>query len=156
MPVDALPVPPDTPHAAVRLVIPAEPMAVRHALEQLFASVSPDLLPDDLRSSAEIVIAEVLNNIVEHAYAETQGNIELAVQPVPSGLYCMVSDLGTPMPDALLPGAVLPDLEAGAMPEGGFGWYMIRSLADDIRYDRINGVNRLTFRLQAEQMPPAA
>lgn len=138
----------------VRLVIPAEPMAVRHALEQLFSTVPPGLLPGDLRSSAEIVIAEVLNNIVEHAYAGAKGDIDLAVQPLRGGLRCSVTDRGAPMPDHTLPGALLPGRCAGELPEGGFGWFMIRALAQDIRYERIGAANRLTFWLGAEQSPP--
>lgn len=139
------------PPGVVRLVIPADPLAVRHALERLFSNFSPDILPNDLRCSAEIVIAEVLNNIVEHAYAGSQGDIELSVQPVSGGLWCSVTDQGTPMPDNKLPGAKAPDVQADDMPEGGFGWYMIHALAQGIRYARVGGKNRLTFHLRAEQ-----
>ncbi|WP_323038742.1 ATP-binding protein [Gemmobacter sp.] len=134
----------------VRLVIPAEPMAVRQALEQLFATVPPGLLPEDLRMSAEIVIAEVLNNIVEHAYAGSSGDIDLSVQPLHGGLRCSVTDHGAPMPDHRLPGGALPAWQPDDLPEGGFGWFMIQALAQDIRYDRIGATNRLTFWLPAE------
>lgn len=146
--------PPDmalpTDFGVVRLVIPAEPMAVRQALEQLFATVPPALLPDTLRMSAEIVIAEVLNNIVEHAYAGTSGDIDLSVHPVRGGLQCSVTDHGAPMPDNRLPDSGLPDCPPGDLPEGGFGWSLIHALAQDIRYDRIGATNRLTFWLAAD------
>ncbi len=140
----------------VRLVIPAEPMAVRLALEQLFSSVPALLLPDDLRSSAEIVIAEVMNNIVEHAYAGSTGNIDLSVQPERGGLRCLVTDHGRPMPEHSLPGAALPDFPPDNLPEGGFGWFMIHALAQDIRYERRGGANHLTFWLSGEQSAGAA
>ena len=35
----------------------------------------------------------------------------------------------------------------GALPEGGFGWLIIRRLAHDVRYLRQSGVNELSFRL---------
>ena len=31
------------------------------------------------------------------------------------------------------------------MPEGGFGWFMIHTLADSINYERIDDENRFTF-----------
>ena len=33
------------------------------------------------------------------------------------------------------------------MPEGGFGWLIIRQLAHDVRYARHEGVNQLSFRI---------
>jgi len=135
----------------VRLVFPAEPYAVRAALERLFAALPPGLLDDDARASAEIVITEVLNNIVEHAYAGVVGEIDLTIRPLEDGLHCMVTDRGTPLPDCALPGDGLPptDAEVGDLPEGGFGWYLIRTLSQDVTYLRIGSANRLTFRLPA-------
>ena len=135
--------------SGVRLVIPAEPMAVRQALLDLFAMAPTDHLPDDLRSTAEIVIAEVLNNIVEHAYAGTKGDIDLSIRPTCDGLWCTVIDHGAPMPGNALPVAVLPNSLAEDLPEGGFGWYLIRTLARDVRYDRKGPTNCLTFWLPA-------
>jgi serine/threonine-protein kinase RsbW len=35
----------------------------------------------------------------------------------------------------------------GDMPEGGFGWLIIRQLARDVAYVREDGVNQLSFRI---------
>jgi anti-sigma regulatory factor (Ser/Thr protein kinase) len=85
----------------IRLDFPADPMAVRHALGQMFAALPPDLLDEDSRGSAEIVMTEVLNNIVEHAYAGRAGRIGLALIAEPAGLVCTVTDRGRPMPAGL-------------------------------------------------------
>jgi serine/threonine-protein kinase RsbW len=140
----------------VRLVFPAEPFAVRAALERLFAALPPGMLDDDARGSAEIVITEVLNNIVEHAYAGVAGEIDVTIRPLEDGLHCMVTDRGTPLPDCALPGTGLPDAAGDDLPEGGFGWYLIRTLSQDISYMRIGSANRLTFRLPARGGAPVA
>lgn len=31
------------------------------------------------------------------------------------------------------------------IPEGGYGWFLIRSLTKDLAYHRINGTNHLSF-----------
>ena len=36
---------------------------------------------------------------------------------------------------------------ADELPEGGFGWFLIRELAHDLVYDRENGENFLIFRM---------
>jgi serine/threonine-protein kinase RsbW len=131
----------------VRLVFPSDPFQVRAALAWLFGALPEGLLDDDTRGSAEIVITEVLNNIVEHAYADTEGEIELRICLAPDGLHCEVTDRGCPLPADDLPGGALPAADEAGLPEGGFGWFLIRSLSEDVRYTRVDAANRLTFRL---------
>lgn len=138
---------PDPGQAALGLVIPAEAAAVRAALRALFAAPMLQHLPEDTRGTAEVVLAEALNNIVEHAYAETGGTIEITLEPAPGGLACRIVDHGRPMPDGQLPRGVLPHADPGDPPEGGFGWYLIRSLSQDLHYARTDGRNLLSFRV---------
>ena len=120
-------------------------MAVRDALRLLVKG-----LPDDGADlgMVELVLAEVLNNVVEHAYAGGHGKIELTIQLTSTDLSCAIVDEGDPMPDGTLPAG---DLDAAfatdGLPEGGFGWHLIRSLSQDLRYDRYKGRNHLSFRL---------
>jgi serine/threonine-protein kinase RsbW len=132
----------------VRLVIPGTPLAVRDALRRVFAAPLLRGLDDDARGTAELVLAEVLNNVVEHAYAGAPGEIDLRLGLLPDSLLCMVRDGGRPMPDERLPGGALPVFAADDPPEGGFGWYMIRSLSQDLRYRRAGGRNHLRFRVE--------
>ncbi len=142
------------PAGFVRLVFPAAPLAVRDALQQLFGALPGDL-PEADRSTAEIVISEVLNNIVEHAYSGQGGEIELSIWPVARGLQCAVTDEGAVMPESGLPQGRLPAETDTELPEGGFGWHLIRTLAQDIRYLRLGEINLLTFHLPREQSPEA-
>ncbi len=134
---------------ATRIVIPSDPFAVRHGLKSLFQSLLLQKLDEANRGKAEIVLAEALNNIVEHAYADGKGEIELTICLNRQGLNCKIVDHGAPMPDGALPSGVLgsPD----DLPEGGFGWHLIRTLSEDLSYARVAGQNQLTFRLTTEQ-----
>lgn len=135
------------------LVIESDPLAVRDALRRLLGAPPLADLADDARGSAEIVLAEVLNNVVEHAYACSHGTIEVWVRPSPSGITCRVSDRGLPLPGNRLPAGTLRCLAGDDLPEGGFGWHMIRALACDLDYRRIDGVNHLSFRLRGAERP---
>lgn len=138
--------------AATRLLIPAEPIAVREGLQALFATHLLCALSEDERSTAEIVLAEVLNNIVEHAYASYGGEIEITLNRAASALECRVVDSGVPLPDGILPPGLLKPLDPEAeLPEGGFGWFLIRTLSRDLEYLRDGRFNRLSFRLNAGQ-----
>jgi serine/threonine-protein kinase RsbW len=61
-------------------------------------------------------------------------------------LVCTLSDRGAALPARHLPGGDLavPELRPETLPEGGFGWLLIRKLTRDIHYARTGGSNRLT------------
>ena len=139
---------PDRP--PIRLVVEAEAEAVRAAL----LSVSEALrLPADEASTVEIVLAEAMNNVVEHAYAGGPGRMTLELRAAPDGLHCRLADRGRPLPKGRMPlgGAMPAGVAAPDLPEGGFGWFLIRQLAHGLRHRRVEGrggaENRLTFRL---------
>ena len=138
---------------ASHVISPADAMAVRHGLECLFAQEPLRCLSEDLRGTAEIVMAEALNNIVEHAYAAQTGAIEISVDLGDDGLQCTISDSGAPMPGHALPQGQAYALEdMDDLPEGGFGWFLIRSLAQDLQYSRFRDQNFLRFRLPANTL----
>jgi serine/threonine-protein kinase RsbW len=134
----------------IRLVFGADPLAVRAALRRVIGDLECFAIPAEARDAAEIVLAEALNNIVEHAYCEGGGEIDLILEPGPEGLRCAIHDRGGPLPGLSLPEGRLPSAADGP-PEGGYGWFLIRSLARDLHYDRADGMNRLTFSLPAVQ-----
>lgn len=132
------------------LVIMAEPGCVRAGLMSL-TSTSPlrDLNEDD-RATAELVLAEVLNNIAEHAYSENPGAIEVWIERTVAGVSCTILDIGSAMPGEAAPDGALPAINGrnmGDLPEGGFGWFMIRSLCTELTYEYSSGQNRLSFTL---------
>lgn len=137
---------------AMQVTIPADAESVRAALCALFDSLLLRGLPDDRRGTAELVLAEALNNIVEHAYARRQGQIRLSLQLGAADLICRIEDSGRPMPAGDLPqGELRLHDDAGEVAEGGFGWHLIRALSRDLDYRRVEGRNLLSFRLDAGQ-----
>jgi serine/threonine-protein kinase RsbW len=138
---------PSEPRTVV-LVFESETMAVRSALRTLFEGTPLRLLSEDDRGTAEIVLSEALNNIVEHAYAASQGKIEVSVRAMKGALICTIIDQGLPMPGEKLPAGHLPEVRGVEdLPEGGFGWHLIRALSNDLVYRRIEGRNELRFSL---------
>lgn len=124
------------------LVIRAEPVSVRAALLAITSAPPVCDLAADQRATVELVLAEVLNNVAEHAYADKPGHVAVTVVLLGHGLACEVVDEGAAMPGGMLPSGALPD---GDLPEGGFGWHLIRSLTQDLSYRRQRGANRLGF-----------
>lgn len=127
----------------------AEPHAVRCALRAAVARFAPQISADEA-GVLELVLAEVMNNIVEHSYAGGgEGTISLAIVRDWRGLSCSLSDDGVPLPEGCLAPPKLPETEVSTehLPEGGFGWYLIHDLTRGLGYRRVAGRNLLAFRL---------
>lgn len=124
--------------------IVADARAVRTALEVLMRAPALAGLAPDARGTVELVLAEVLNNVVEHAYARYPGEIAVTLTLAADHLHCAVTDSGLPMPDDRLPQGDPPGL-GGDLPEGGFGWNLIRTLTTHLSYCRRGGRNHLEF-----------
>ncbi|WP_159440044.1 ATP-binding protein [Phaeovulum vinaykumarii] len=127
----------------------ADPLAVRDALAAAVARFV-DQLSREEAGTLELVLAEVMNNIVEHSYGERhEGTITLSIVRDRRGLSCSVSDDGVPLPPICLDEPRLPstDVAREHLPEGGFGWFLIRDMTRDLGYHRENGRNLLAFRL---------
>lgn len=131
----------------IHLVFQASPVAVRDSLSQMLAMRPLLDLSPDARGTAELVLAEVLNNVAEHAYVDGTGPVEVTLTPVAAGLCCLVVDQGSAMPGDQLPDGTLPEVDSTleGLPEGGFGWHLIRTLTRDLAYRRSDGRNRLSF-----------
>ncbi len=148
-----VPLPPDIAH----MVIDSDMLAVRDGLHYLLSSELMSGLTKDSLSTAEVVLAEVLNNIVEHAYALFPGKIAVSLSFRDDRLQCDISDAGLPMPAAGPPAGILHEtLEGTDLPEGGFGWFLIRSLSRDLSYRRQGSTNLLSFSLSANDPPEIA
>ena len=92
------------------------------------------------------MLAEVFNNIVEHAYAgHASRPVTVRVESRKCGVRALIIDQGTPMPKGVLPERRLPDTDVPrlALPEGGFGWHLIHAETNALAYHRNKDENHL-------------
>lgn len=128
--------------------------AVRKALIEAGAKMASADVDPDLAETAQIVLAEVLNNVAEHAYGNAEGGpVALSIWPTVQGLWCETRDEGVGMPNGQLPDGALPEIDVDdpmTLPEGGFGWAMVRQATDQLSYRRLGSENRLRFLIPAQ------
>lgn len=130
---------------------PAVQASIRRALRQWRLAMEAAQICADVTARAETVLAEVLNNIAEHGQNDAQlGWIDLHCDLIPSGLLLVVTDQGRPLPPHLLgpPQQTAPhpgDYPLADLPEGGFGWSIIRCLVCDLHHQSLARGNRLSF-----------
>ncbi|VAV91986.1 Serine-protein kinase RsbW [hydrothermal vent metagenome] len=136
----------DTDHSFT-ITTPGTEEAVREALALVRDKMRARELSEDICGNVEIALAEALNNIVEHAYADITGTVEISGEIKKQRLLLDLRDHGRPMPDLALPKCTLPDHEVALedLPEGGFGWFLIHSLTMKLLYNRMADGNCLTM-----------
>ncbi|MEM8801416.1 MAG: ATP-binding protein [Pseudomonadota bacterium] len=131
---------------------PADFRWVRRWLQRTNDRLTEEGVSEDDIHSVEIVLAEAMNNVVEHAYPEGKtGDMRLLVRKRNNALMVEISDNGRTMPQGRAPLGNHPMTEFNqhdAMPEGGYGWFIIREIVRDLVYDRREDKNILLFRLK--------
>ena len=130
--------------------IPADYRWVRRSIHEVEDElIAADVASEDI-GSISIVLAEAMNNVVEHAFDNNHdGKMTLVVRSRSNSLLFEIRDTGRPMPKGRAPMGNHPMSEFNqfdAMPEGGYGWFLIRELVQDLVYDRQNDENILFFR----------
>jgi serine/threonine-protein kinase RsbW len=109
--------------------------SIREALAEVRSRLGRMALSEEEITTVEVVLAEVMNNVAEHAYAwRRDGEMILGLAHDAGGHPRVghgrrASDAGRDLPfgERLDPTVPLED-----MPEGGFGWLIIRQLARDV------------------------
>ncbi|WP_168797876.1 ATP-binding protein [Pacificoceanicola onchidii] len=140
---------------ALRFVLPSNPSAVRETLAEARTVLIGRGVNESAFGTCELVLAEVLNNIVEHAYNDSgEGHIKVELTLNDQELAARIEDSGTAMPDEQLPTGALASLDVPVedLPEGGFGWFMIRSITQELTYRRKDGVNFLDFTIPLSEL----
>ena len=102
-------------------------------------------LPAERIYALDLCIVEMVTNVVDHAYDERPGVIRVDLELGPATAIVTIADDGPPFDPLSQPApAVLTSLDDATI--GGYGIHMVRSTADDCRYERRDGQNVFTAR----------
>jgi serine/threonine-protein kinase RsbW len=126
----------------------ASDLETRITLAEVCARLAAAGLDEDDIGTVELVLAEVLNNIAEHAYRYEGGPVALNLDLPGDAVVCSLVDQGQPMPLGQVPEPGLPAIAPpDILPEGGFGWHIVRCLVSDLSYEHGPDGNRLRLRV---------
>lgn len=127
----------------------ATSLEARQASTALSEWLNASCLPCVRVDEVEIAMAEAINNVVEHAYAGAEpGLIRVSCEPGLAQLDIHICDDGVPLPQNRMPPGLAADITVSRadLPEGGFGWFLIRKLTSSILYERRGTTNHLSLR----------
>lgn len=121
----------------------AEFRCVAPILDDLCNWLSQQGCPPEFQGNVEIVMAEALNNVIEHGGLMPHEPVEILARIQASGIHITIIDKGLPYPDEVLPENNSPEVHD--LPEGGFGWMLIHTLTQGLTYRRGAETNILTL-----------
>ncbi len=122
-------------------------LTIRDVLAEMRGHLEHAVLDDNLTSRVELTLAELLTNILEHAFEGARGSkVIVDVDTSNERVKVVICDHGKPMPGGVLPAGLLPDIDVARadIPEHGFGLHIIRALTDRLDYHRMGGQNWTT------------
>lgn len=97
--------------------------------------------PENARRGIGVAADEICSNIADYAYPGGQGVYSVRVRTGENFAELTFTDSGVPFD----PLAEAPAAPADGLPEGGLGILLVRSVMDDVSYERADGENRLTL-----------
>ena len=128
---------------AVRLSIPAKPEYIALGRLALTGLSRVRGFPEDALADLKLALTEACTNSVRHAYADSEGLVEIVYELHPDRLVVEVSDHGEGF--ARPPGPVEPG-DGDELSEGGLGIAIIEALADELEIGKgAAGGSRLRF-----------
>ena len=135
----------------IRLIVPGEHARVEDLNTSLEAVLTRHGIDPGVRGDVRLIVEELASNAIAYGGADgiDVGQHELSVNiGIDRDLLTLeFRDEGAPFDPLSTP---LPDLEADIMdrPIGGLGLYLIRQIAEETHYRRVDGANLLRVSLR--------
>ena len=94
--------------------------------------------PEGKITDVQIVLAEALNNIIEHGYeCENTGTVEIVLKVSKDRIWVQLIDNGVEFTPPAVSETPLKDIgDTDSLPEGGFGWFLIKSITSSYEFYR--------------------
>lgn len=144
----------------INLSIDSDLRQVQHVGEAVRCLASHLELAEAKPSSVELAVVEAVNNSIEHAYQSEAGNsIDVTFEYDSDCLNIKISDYGVPMPKSVagqlssvvsMPNAAA---ELDGLPESGWGMQLLKSVCDEVSYDRNQSCNTLSLSFKLSSVP---
>jgi serine/threonine-protein kinase RsbW len=97
-------------------------------------------------SQMEGCVVEVVNNAIKHSYHLQPGHdVDISISLYPERIEFSIGNTGEPMKSRQAARMDFDPKNVGALPEGGMGLYIVRSVMDEVTYQCLDGVNTVSM-----------
>jgi serine/threonine-protein kinase RsbW len=140
-----------------RLTVPGQFEQLAQIAEFVTGAAREAGLTDDDVFHVEMAVDEACSNIIEHAYADRSGDIDLAcTSPARGAFEVVIHDDGHPFdPDSIAPPKVGASADVDELNEGGLGLYFMRKLMDEVRFEMAAGQGNTLYMFKRSKLPAA-
>jgi serine/threonine-protein kinase RsbW len=138
-----------------RLTVPGQFEQLAQIAEFVTRAAREAGLTDDDVFHVEMAVDEACSNIIEHAYADCSGDIDLACRSsAPGAFEITIHDSGRSFnPDLVTAPNLGTPADLEDLNEGGLGLYFMRKLMDEVRFEMVAGQgNTLTMTKRSKQL----
>ncbi|MDR3624023.1 MAG: ATP-binding protein [Chlamydiales bacterium] len=98
------------------------------------------------RHQIEVSVEEALVNVINYAYCESPGKVEIVcISPALNQIEIVIKDWGIPFNPETFANRIQKDLSLEERKVGGLGVYFMHQLMDAVSYKREGGANILTM-----------
>ena len=100
---------------------------------------------EEVTQSLQLAVDEACSNLILHGYKDVEpGDVRLSVEHHGDRVQVQIEDSGRAFDPGL---AAPPDVRASAQDRdlGGLGIFFINEMVDELSYERVDGINRLTL-----------
>jgi serine/threonine-protein kinase RsbW len=138
---------------AQRLTVPGRFEYLAQIAEFVTQAAREAGLTDDDVFHVEMAVDEACSNVIEHAYAEVVGEIELTcASPEQGRLDVVIHDHGQSFDPAAVPEPKVGDgASLDALQTGGLGLYFMRKLMDEVRFNFSAGYGNTLYMVKRKQ-----
>lgn len=120
-----------------------------HNLQQILRWIRDNLSKLSLSSSEknklEVASEEIIVNIVNYAYGNSEGSIEIEIEEKPGVLFLSFLDQGKPFNPLENQKPVIKSLSVESKDIGGLGIFFVKNLVDRVDYSYESGKNKLSL-----------
>jgi serine/threonine-protein kinase RsbW len=138
-----------------RLTVPGQFERLAQIAEFITQAAREAGLTDDDVFHVEMAVDEACSNIIEHAYADRSGDIELACSSsAPGAFEITIHDSGRSFnPEHVAAPHLGAPTDLEDLNEGGLGLYFMRKLMDEVRFEMVlDQGNTLTMTKHSKQL----
>lgn len=97
-------------------------------------------------SQMEACVVEVVNNAIKHSYHLQPGHeVDITISLYPDRIEFSICNTGEPMKSWEKTSIDFDPQDVCALPEGGMGLYIIKSIMDEVTYEYLDGVNNFSM-----------
>jgi serine/threonine-protein kinase RsbW len=133
--------------ASVCIVLPARIENLPRFIKPVMEVARNLSIGEDRCHDLELAVEESLANICSYAYPEASGQVQVTCAEQKDRLVVSIEDQGIAFDmDSADPADLSADISTRRV--GGLGIHLVRSLMDDVCYQRVNGWNRLELALR--------